>query len=437
MYQQAVQAAQCHQPTTVGVGDGGSGSQTPGNGGPVFLPLFMNPQTNPSMQYLSVPHPAAMHAGNAMTNAMMMTTQPSNLPGAKLGPVERAVLTQVLGDSRPHKRKIQLRCETCSVSFNSQGQADTHYRGKRHARITEIRRRKSQKQMSEQKEELAVDSGNSSEENSALATGASELEKTLNETDSKTVEINIDGQSSSQEGAPGTSSEADIRPNTLDSTIQKFCNAERNGEQVVISNLDDKIELREETEEEKQARLEMEAEVKKMLENLPPYVKRVVRAVKPLDENMHCKECDVWVNSETQMKQHLGSLRHKNTIAGIPVPPRPDKVEPVKPRSNHQYKCELCNVTLNSEVQLLQHLRSQRHKATLEGKPPKPRWVPYERFREQQRIQAKLKIQAAAYANASYQPVIFPQMTQMAQMPQMTAAGAMGQMPGMQFVQLM
>ena len=107
---------------------------------------------------------------------------------------------------------------------------------------------------------------------------------------------------------------------------------------------------------------------------------------------MHCKDCDVWVNSDTQMKQHLGSLRHKNTIAGIPVPPRPDKVEPAKPRSNHQYKCELCNVTLNSEVQLLQHLRSQRHKATLEGKPPKPRWVPYERFREQQRLQAKLVI---------------------------------------------
>ena len=53
MYQQAVQAAQCHQPTTVGVGDGGSGSQSGNAGGPVFLPLFMNPQTNPSMQYLS------------------------------------------------------------------------------------------------------------------------------------------------------------------------------------------------------------------------------------------------------------------------------------------------------------------------------------------------------------------------------------------------
>jgi len=210
----------------------------------------------------------------------------------------------------------------------------------------------------------------------------------------------------------------------------------------------DPLEIREETEEEKKARLEMEEEVKKMLENLPPYVKRVVRTIKPLDESLHCKECDVWVNSDTQMKQHLGSLRHKNTIAGVPVPPRPDKIEPVKPRSNHQYKCELCHVTLNSEVQLLQHLRSQRHKATLEGKPPKPRWVPYERFREQQRIQAKIKLQSA-YA-AAYQPILVPNFTHMAEMGYLGhAQSQMGAMqnvqnvqgmalpPGMQFVQLM
>ena len=67
---------------------------------------------------------------------------------------------------------------------------------------------------------------------------------------------------------------------TLDSTIQKFCNAEQ---------LSDKLEIREETEEEKQARLEMEAEVKKMLENLPPYVKRVVRTVKPLGKVLFLK----------------------------------------------------------------------------------------------------------------------------------------------------
>ena len=47
------------------------------------------------------------------------------------------------------------------------------------------------------------------------------------------------------------------------------------------------------------------------------------------------------------------------------------------------------------------------------------------------------KIQAAAYANAAYQPIIFPQMAQMSNqmgqpVPQMTGMPA-----GMQFVQLM
>ena len=86
-------------------------------------------------------------------------------------------------------------------------------------------------------------------------------------------------------GIPATSSPAS---NTLDSTIQKFCAFERIGGSVGESI--DKIELREETEEEKQARLEMEAEVKKMLDNLPPYVKRVVRAVKPLGKLLRLEQ---------------------------------------------------------------------------------------------------------------------------------------------------
>lgn len=32
-----------------------------------------------------------------------------------------------------------------------------------------------------------------------------------------------------------------------------------------------------------------------------------------------------------------------------------------------------------TSVFLLQHLASQRHKNILEGKPPKPRWSPYDR----------------------------------------------------------
>merc|ERR1712099_165071 len=145
---------------------------------------------NQAAQYVSVPHPSMQ--ANTMNNMMQLATNPNHLSTGKLGPVERAVLTQVLGDSRPHKRKAQLRCETCSVSFNSQGQADTHYRGKRHARITEIRRRKSQKASIEQEQaagknqaagedsegiNTTTESGNSSEEQNEM----DKLQKSENE----------------------------------------------------------------------------------------------------------------------------------------------------------------------------------------------------------------------------------------------------------------
>ena len=309
--------------------------------------------------------------------------------------------------------------------FFVQGQAETHYRGKRHARITEIRRRKGQlgaasaTGASDNSQKVNSEGGNVESSSNSDPSGQeqmSEMEKGKNAPHPnpesgnphvfkpivKSEEIgpslipgiktehNLPLSPVSENNENNSSTTTAAAVSTLDTTIEKMIEAEKMPKNAGNFSSGIGLEIREETEEEKKARLEMEAEVQKMLENLPPYVKRVVRAVKPLDESLHCKVCDVWVNSETQMKQHLGSLRHKNTIAGIPVPPRPDKVEPVKPRSSHQYKCELCNVTLNSEVQLLQHLRSQRHKATLEGKPPKPRWVPYERFREQQRVQAKL-----------------------------------------------
>lgn len=46
--------------------------------------------------------------------------------------------------------------------------------------------------------------------------------------------------------------------------------------------------------------------------------------------------CDVYVNSDNQMKQHLSSLRHKNTVEGIPIPPKPGRDEKVKPKSVSQ-----------------------------------------------------------------------------------------------------
>ena len=152
---------------------------------------------------------------------------------------------------------------------------------------------------------------------------------------------------------------------------------------------------------------------------LPYYIKPFEKVLKK--DHLYCPVCDVHVNSEAQMKQHRSSLRHMNLEKGLPVPPRvkdlemekkiqalkekasldgslenQDSAEPNDDKSSTgencdikielpkpmQYKCEVCNCVLNSTIQLHQHLASSRHKAILEGKPPKPRWMPYHKYRK-------------------------------------------------------
>ena len=86
-----------------------------------------------------------------------------------------------------------------------QGQADTHYRGKRHARITEIRRRKSQKASIEQEQaagknqaagedsegiNTTTESGNSSEEQNEM----DKLQKSENEIKNQETRLDNDNQ---------------------------------------------------------------------------------------------------------------------------------------------------------------------------------------------------------------------------------------------------
>ena len=62
--------------------------------------------------------------------------------------------------------------------------------------------------------------------------------------------------------------------------------------------------------------------------------------------------CDVYVNSDNQMKQHLSSLRHKNTVEGIPIPPKPGRDEKVKPKSVSYIKYPLTFTILKKSYNL-------------------------------------------------------------------------------------
>ncbi|KAG7220939.1 hypothetical protein INR49_017722 [Caranx melampygus] len=44
---------------------------------------------------------------------------------------------------------------------------------------------------------------------------------------------------------------------------------------------------------------------------------------------------------------------------------------------NKTFHCQICDVHVNSEIQLKQHISSRRHKDRVAGKPSKPKYSPY------------------------------------------------------------
>uniref|UniRef100_A0A9J8C7L2 Zinc finger protein 385D n=1 Tax=Cyprinus carpio carpio TaxID=630221 RepID=A0A9J8C7L2_CYPCA len=105
---------------------------------------------------------------------------------------------------------------------------------------------------------------------------------------------------------------------------------------------------------------------------------------------LYCSLCKVAVNSASQLDAHNSGTKHKTMLearsgigsiksfprAGVksklPAPTKPDTG-----LQNKTFHCETCDVHVNSETQLKQHISSRRHKDRAAGKPAKPKYSPY------------------------------------------------------------
>uniref|UniRef100_A0A8B9KL52 Zinc finger protein 385C n=1 Tax=Astyanax mexicanus TaxID=7994 RepID=A0A8B9KL52_ASTMX len=61
--------------------------------------------------------------------------------------------------------------------------------------------------------------------------------------------------------------------------------------------------------------------------------------------------------------------------------------------SSQSYHCDVCDIAVNSETQLKQHMSSRRHKDRLAGKPPKPKFSPYTKSSASSVLATKLALQ--------------------------------------------
>ncbi|XP_037131013.1 zinc finger protein 385D isoform X3 [Syngnathus acus] len=260
-----------------------------------------------------------------------------------MDPVQKAILHHTLGLQPAATKKRHVSCGVCRLRFNSQNQALAHYKGTKHARKL--------KALDAPKSKLkgtALTKEPKADRKDVVASAAPpSLSPALRLAESHETPTDVAGVLSSVPDAPERTSEVELHsPSEPEPDLDPDKEPEKDAE----------------TEEEKARRL------------------------------LYCSLCKVAVNSASQLEAHNSGTKHKTMlearsgVGSIKSFPRPGVKGKVAPPStskastglqNKTFHCETCDVHVNSETQLKQHISSRRHKDRAAGKPAKPKYTPY------------------------------------------------------------
>ncbi|XP_029102931.1 zinc finger protein 385B isoform X2 [Scleropages formosus] len=285
-----------------------------------------------------------------------------------MDPVQKAVINHTFGVSIPPKKKQVISCSICQLRFNSDSQAEAHYKGSKHAKKLKAQEstKNKQKNAAATRDKAKTVSTSSAENNEVPPTTAqasAHPPKAFTPTAGAAL-----GQSLCEpacEPAPATPCGAP---------------AAKSGVKAVppVGTAPAPAPTQEEESEEERA--------KKLL---------------------YCSLCKVAVNSLSQLEAHNSGSKHKtmlearNGAGPIKAYPRPGsklKIQAAVVKGsglqNKTFHCEICDVHVNSEIQLKQHISSRRHKDRVAGKPLKPKYSPYNKQqRSSSVLAAKLAFQ--------------------------------------------
>ncbi|XP_076787725.1 zinc finger protein 385D isoform X3 [Arvicanthis niloticus] len=257
-----------------------------------------------------------------------------------MDPIQKAVINHTFGVPLPHRKKQIISCNICQLRFNSDSQAAAHYKGTKHAKKLKALEAMKNKQKSVTAKDSAKTAFTSittnpittSSDKTDSTTGTHIIPRSVEMRKSSAVTTEITSKvdkSPTAAAAPGSNSS----PST-------------------------------ETEEEKAKRL------------------------------LYCSLCKVAVNSASQLEAHNSGTKHKTmlearngsgTIKAFPRAGMKGKGPVNKGNTglqNKTFHCEICDVHVNSETQLKQHISSRRHKDRAAGKPPKPKYSPYNKLQK-------------------------------------------------------
>ncbi|XP_061640340.1 zinc finger protein 385A-like isoform X1 [Phyllopteryx taeniolatus] len=320
---------------------------------PAFLrsPAVIPPSPldmKPFLQFpLESPHPATLglfHNFNTMD------------------PVQKAVMTHTFGHPMVKTKRPIISCNVCQIRFNSKSQAEAHYKGNRHARrVKGIETSKTTRLQDSDKQHPPPTTSPSpsrpspsnldpdpNKQDDTQSCPNSESPLTPNQIATPTV-------SSAEAECPFLASAGAPLPSSpLPAAIVSTPPADSAGAVVPDTPSPAPSPPSGESEEEKAKKL------------------------------LYCSLCKIAVNSLSQLEAHNKGTKHKTILEArsglgpIKAYPRlslkgsPEQGGELSSDPNTQertFHCEICNVRVNSELQLKQHISSRRHRDGVAGKP--------------------------------------------------------------------
>ncbi|XP_033486211.1 zinc finger protein 385B-like isoform X1 [Epinephelus lanceolatus] len=328
-----------------------------------------------------------------------------------MDPVQKAVINHTFGLAPPKKKPI-ISCNICHLRFNSTTQAEAHYKGHKHARKLKAM----ESQRNRQKNGHSPSATGKDRERGMMGGGTVPTDSHLKHitgpsTSSQPAQQQLEnGQGGFPAPAPPS------QPSLTDSTSvhsPQLSPQISPGSQ--LSDLPSDSPPMEgcgpatgsapQSDSQGNSTGGEEEEVVK--------VEEAKDAKSNKKQPLHCPTCKVTVNSSSQLEAHCSGSKHKQMLDGhnssqsqrrvkMTSLPRPtsrikqrmgSKTRAVVGVSSQPFHCEMCQVSVNSETQLKQHMSSRRHKERLAGKPVKAKFTPYNKLQPSAILATKLALQ--------------------------------------------
>ncbi|KAB5546140.1 hypothetical protein PHYPO_G00068690 [Pangasianodon hypophthalmus] len=277
-----------------------------------------------------------------------------------MDPVQKAVINHTFGVPLVKTKRPIISCNVCQIRFNSESQAEAHYKGNRHARrVKGIETSKTRPQESDKPPPGPTSSP--SPPGSLTANTDTDSSKTEETQPVSQLSRPVVAQGPAPVSAPPTPdspgpSTGALMPSPATPLPQPASSSSpgcgsSNPEPAGAPGATAATPGNGETEEDKAKKL------------------------------LYCSLCKVAVNSLSQLEAHNKGTKHKTILearSGLgPIKayprlgPKPSgESGPTDPNTQERtFHCEICNVRVNSELQLKQHISSRRHRDGVAGKP--------------------------------------------------------------------